>query len=176
MYWTAHDVVDEVGKKLGRTFKQLKPMLKDVSAQYKRTLAAMLKPAPMDEPVVYQRLGIAVPWHTIPALHRDLCEAVRMDYIREDFIVQYMDRVARPADPSPRVPNISQLGYGGLVYICKAVKVQPPDDCNQIELENARNRLSEITGQKQFILSKKLCRTTCIGCHSMSLGLLVRRY
>ena len=162
MNWTAHDVVDEVGKKLGRTFKQLKPMLKDVSAQYKRTLAALLKPAPMAEPVEYQRLGTGVPWHTIPALHRaitDLCEALHRDYIREEFILRYMDHMARAtaASAPPQVPSIAQLGYGGLVYICKAVKVQPPDDCNQIELENARKRLSEITGQTQFILSKKLC-------------------
>ena len=44
-----------------------------------------------------------------------------------------------------------------MIYMCMAMKVQPPDACNRIELENARKWLREITGQGQFILSKKLC-------------------
>ena len=37
------------------------------------------------------------------------------------------------------------------------MKVQPPDDSYPNELENSRRRLYEITDDRQFDLSKKLC-------------------
>ena len=155
--WTVQDVLDDVSTRLDRTSKQMMPIMSEFKAQYKRTMTAMLCPT-LKAPTVYLQHCKDVPWQTLPrAMQRTitvLCALVERGQLEDEFIRVYMDRWARAYDVTPQAPHLSRLGYGGLIYVCMAMKVQPPDACNRIELENARKRLREITGQGQVILSK----------------------
>jgi hypothetical protein len=154
------DLMALAARMLDCTVRQLSPFRDQVKqiaeTEIRRKVSSCAGPA------IFQRVA-EVPWQSLAASMQrcieQICRAVDQGHLTEAFVPRYMQLMSASdaADHIPLVPELGPLSHGALVALCGVLKVPPPAFLSKAEMENARERLSQLKGAKQWELTTCLC-------------------